>query len=97
MLRNLKLKSGMPSFYGLGVWFFFIVFRPFMFNIRQDIVVDNCAICRNDINEFCMSTSLIFMKILIKINILGIECQANQASTTSEGKIIMHILVLNPY
>lgn len=31
-----------------------------------DIVVDNCAICRNDINEFC------------------IECQANQASATSE-------------
>ncbi|XP_063878497.1 LOW QUALITY PROTEIN: RING-box protein 1A-like [Scylla paramamosain] len=33
---------------------------------RGDIVVDNCAICRNHIMELC------------------IECQANQASVTSE-------------
>ncbi|CAG8545028.1 6850_t:CDS:2 [Ambispora gerdemannii] len=36
-----------------------------------DIVVDNCAICRNHIMDLCSLS-------------LGIECQANQASATSE-------------
>ena len=40
-----------------------VVFR---FSLSPDIVVDNCAICRNHLMDLC------------------IECQANQASTTSE-------------
>lgn len=27
-----------------------------IFTMKIDIIVDNCAICRNDINEFCMFT-----------------------------------------
>lgn len=63
-----------------------------------DIVVDNCAICRNHIMDLCMSLFLLFILIYKKIASVwfvllsiffyiyksGIECQANQASATSE-------------
>jgi hypothetical protein len=42
-----------------------------------DIVVDNCAICRNHIMDLC------------------IECQANQASSTNEGKPFSCLLLLS--
>jgi hypothetical protein len=41
-----------------------------------DIVVDNCAICRNHIMDLC------------------IECQANQASSTNEGKPVFLFVCL---
>ncbi|URE48822.1 ring-box protein [Musa troglodytarum] len=53
-----------------------------------DIVVDNCAICRNHI----MDLWLAFLNLLfapgfdghVLESFAGIECQANQASATSE-------------
>ena len=50
-----------------------------------DIVVDNCAICRNHIMDLCSSRleNACAHGILL-IRGLGIECQANQASATSE-------------
>ncbi|KAJ3006237.1 UNVERIFIED_CONTAM: RING-box protein 1a [Siphonaria sp. JEL0065] len=42
-----------------------------------DIVVDNCAICRNHIMDLCAY-------FLSFESLLSIECQANQASATSE-------------
>lgn len=48
-----------------------------------DIVVDNCAICRNHIMDLC---TLYLSGCLVKPadRNLGIECQANQASATNE-------------
>ena len=48
-----------------------------------DIVVDNCAICRNHIMDLC---TLLPRCLSMKTTDLaaGIECQANQASATNE-------------
>ena len=52
-----------------------------------DIVVDNCAICRNHIMDLCMWPAPWVSSCycsLLTLSSLGIECQANQASATSE-------------
>ena len=46
-----------------------------------DIVVDNCAICRNHIMDLCQFVSRVEQLSLIEI---GIECQANQGAATTE-------------
>ena len=47
-----------------------------------DIVVDNCAICRNHIMDLCKWAW--DCRIEAGLTDAGIECQANQASATSE-------------
>lgn len=49
-----------------------------------DIVVDNCAICRNHIMDLCESPDSANVRMIISLTFLGIECQANQQSATSE-------------
>ncbi|KAJ0058197.1 hypothetical protein NL108_009079, partial [Boleophthalmus pectinirostris] len=52
-----------------------------------DIVVDNCAICRNHIMDLCKLVYLYCICMWITVVYClysGIECQANQASATSE-------------
>ncbi len=56
-----------------------------------DIVVDNCAICRNHIMDLCNSFLFAYSQIKGEViviyffpKLIGIECQANQASVTSE-------------
>ncbi len=49
-----------------------------------DIVVDNCAICRNHIMDLCMLYSKYRCWFIHSQEHSGIECQANQASATSE-------------
>ena len=51
-----------------------------------DIVVENCAICRNHIMDLCTSQSRrgSLCCILTVLGCLGIDCQANQVSATSE-------------
>ncbi|KAG6733266.1 hypothetical protein I3842_01G218000 [Carya illinoinensis] len=46
-----------------------------------DIVVDNCAICRNHIMDLCECGVFIFFSRFLS---MIIHCQANQASATSE-------------
>ena len=48
-------------------------------------MVDNCAICRNHIMDLCKRTdSFKFRNWLPLTTKTGIECQAHQASSTSE-------------
>jgi hypothetical protein len=48
-----------------------------------DIVVDNCAICRNHIMDLCKRSRQ--HPVLTELtNFLGIECQANQGAATNE-------------
>ncbi|RCI10920.1 hypothetical protein L249_5336 [Ophiocordyceps polyrhachis-furcata BCC 54312] len=51
-----------------------------------DIVVDNCAICRNHIMDLCafMHVPFFLWQDADRATRAGIECQANQASATSE-------------
>uniref|UniRef100_A0AAZ3SUQ7 Zinc finger RING-H2-type domain-containing protein n=1 Tax=Oncorhynchus tshawytscha TaxID=74940 RepID=A0AAZ3SUQ7_ONCTS len=56
-----------------------------------DIVVDNCAICRNHIMDLCEYALTLFdywankgVCYTFLLFSVGIECQANQASATSE-------------
>jgi len=52
-----------------------------------DIVVDNCAICRNHIMDLCMLCLFILWRDRMHVQMgaqLGIDCQANQVSATSE-------------
>ena len=101
-----KSKSGTPFLSGLGVislyqfslLYLFLFLSEFgclicWFCLIADIVVDNCAICRNHIMDLCMYP--LILSFLFCFNFffwvfsdmgfwLGIECQANQASATSE-------------
>ena len=49
-----------------------------------DIVVDNCAICRNHIMDLCTPLLLSCFFADSSAALIGIDCQANQVSATSE-------------
>jgi hypothetical protein len=72
---------------GLGVnWLKSLDFAmTHLFHVA-DIVVDNCAICRNHIMDLCtllLNTSLLCFN-QVTLRDIGIDCQANQVSATSE-------------
>lgn len=57
-------------------------------SLLLDIVVDNCAICRNHIMDLCTSSYPLILigeyQRRLFFAISGIDCQANQVSATSE-------------
>lgn len=85
---SIKLYSGMLCPFGRGVRFLLLIVKGEHTNSPWllDIVVDNCAICRNHIMDLCMllhslkntrwSADIFFST--------GIDCQANQVMATSE-------------
>jgi E3 ubiquitin-protein ligase RBX1 len=76
------VHSGMPLRFGLGVDDS-INYLTFTTHLNcTDIVVDNCAICRNHIMDLCMFSHF-FISVFRQLW-LGIDCQANQVSATSE-------------
>ena len=77
----------MPSLCGHGVSIYTIARRvaTLIDRLQLDIVVENCAICRNHIMDLCtsrLSRRRFFM--LTGCCYIGIDCQANQVSATSE-------------
>jgi hypothetical protein len=53
--------------------------------VFPDIVVDNCAICRNHIMDLCASTRPDLIAISLKApRNVGIDCQANQVSASTD-------------
>ena len=75
----------MLSHFGHGVSFVLIVSIPLTHGHMcvSDIVVDNCAICRNHIMDLCRSFHLLLCDCMLSYG-SGIDCQANQVSATSE-------------
>lgn len=62
-----------------------VIITPINIINFADIVVDNCAICRNHIMDLCKSRiSMQHLALPATMLFAGIECQANQASATSE-------------
>ena len=81
------LDSGMPSPCGHGVSVYTIARRvaTLIDRLQLDIVVENCAIYRNHIMDLCtLRLSRRRFYILTSCCHIGIDCQANQVSATSE-------------
>jgi RING-box protein 1 len=79
-----KSFSGMLYLFGHGVRCLTIkLIEALKFSI--DIVVDNCAICRNHIMDLCASTCLHLIPTSLRLYChLGIDCQANQVSASTD-------------
>jgi hypothetical protein len=52
--------------------------------MSPDIVVDNCAICRNHIMDLCASSIDLIPTSLKVHHYVGIDCQANQVSASTD-------------